>query len=442
MLAAIFFIFTTILPGAAVLLFLKKQFLSRLRIAAIIFGLGSAIVTFELFIYFVILRFSYSFFVPWFLGLQAAAALIWLVIKIPWKKQYVIDFPRRGLWPWLIGILLAVLLFFSLIQALAKPPVAYDNIAFWASRAEILLKDKKVNFDPQSETYLSAYGHHNYPWHVSFLEYWIRSLGAVGGVVQLIAWLYFVSLLLLILDFSTKRLGTVKGMLLGLFFASQPFIFYHASNNYADLIIGYYVAVAFAFFFDWLETRNYAHLNFSVAFFAWTLCVKNYGIFYIIALLVGLAAVYLLKVERFSLKKLWPAGLAFVLPLAPYGLFKIFFRLNLHNTDASWGWHPEIFTPLLQVLFVSGNWNIWWPIIIVAALFALAKIKKDKTIGIAWFMAATVLAIIITIFIVTENYQWALDHTALSRAFIPVVPLTMLVIAFSFKSYGHSDIRS
>lgn len=404
-----------------------------------IFGIGSVIVTFELFIYFVIGRFTYSDFIPWFLAIQAALSLIFVISRASWRQEYMINIPKRGFSPWIIGLLLVVLLFFSLIQALGKPPAAFDNVAFWASRAEILLKDQKVDFNPQSDTYLSAYGHHNYPWHVSFLEYWIRSLGAVGGAVNIIAWLYFLSLILLLLDFLPRRLGLVRGLLLTLFFATQPFIFYHASNNYADLIIGYYAALGFAFFFEWLESKNYFFLAASAAFIGWTLCVKNYGIFYIIALAAGLAAAYVCKVEKINLRKLLAPALAFILPLAPYGLFKIIFKLNLHNTEQSWGWHPEIFKPLGQVLFISGNWNIWWPIFVVLAVFAIAKIRQSKIIAISWFMMAVILIIIVVIFVITENYQWALDHTALSRAFIPVVPISMLLIAFTFKSYDHSD---
>jgi hypothetical protein len=432
MLSVLFFISSTVLPGLAVASFLKT------RAWFLAYGLGTALISFELFLYFVILRLPFSAFLFWFFGAQTILAVVLLIIRLPWRKQVIIRIGEIKPLAWLLGIIIAVMLFLSLIQALGKPPVAFDSVAFWAMRAKVLIADGRVNFNPESPNYLSALTHHNYPWHLSFMEYWFRQLGAQAGTVNLIAWFYFLSLILVLGDFLIRRLGSVKGLLLVLFFASQPFIFYHASNNYADLVIGFYAAAAFSLFFKLLDTKNISPLLIAAALFAWTLCVKNYGIFYIIAFGLGFALAYLWRTPRLSVKSTVYTALAFALPILPFALFKIVYRLNLHNSDAAWVWHPEIIYSLGQSLFISNNWNIWWVIFVVMALFCFKNIRRTKELWIAWLMFAMVILIIVVIFTITENYQWAIDHTAISRALIPLVPISILLIAFSFKPHDDS----
>jgi hypothetical protein len=72
------------------------------------------------------------------------------------------------------------------------------------------------------------------------------------------------------------------------------------------------------------------------------------------------------------------------------------------------------------------------------ALFCFKNIRRTKELWIAWLMFAMVILIIVVIFTITENYQWAIDHTAISRALIPLVPISILLIAFSFKPHDDS----
>ncbi len=434
MMPLIFFMATVLLPGAAIVSLLRSRIGSGWRGIALAYGIGTALLAFELFLYFVIGRLSFSPLLYWFFGAQSLLSAGIVAYRVSWRQRMQTGSLKFSFLNCVLGGLIGLLMLLSLVQAVANPPVAFDSIAFWAMRAEILLQDGRVDFDRSSPTYLSAYTHQNYPWHLSFQEYWLRQLGGRGGFINIIAWSYFASLILLLADFLTKRLGTWKGLLLTLFCCSQPLLFYHGSNNYADLIIGYYATVGFIFFLEWLEKDRLPLMMAAAAFFSWTICIKNYGIFYIIAFLVGLVLVRVWNIHKLSWRSWRYIGASLAIPLLPLGAFKIFYKLNLRNSEAAWTWHPETMISLGKVLFVSGNWNIWWVIFLVLILLLLPTLYRRNDVLLVWLMFAVIVAIIAVVFMVTENYQWALDQTALSRALIPLVPISIVLIAYSLKA--------
>lgn len=433
MFSAILFILSVILPGLGLGSLMYPRVITGPRLAALVFGAGSALITFELFLYFVIFRLSAGPGLGWFMVLQALVGALLFIRRFSWMQRLTIQLKPVGVLAWVIGIVVAACIGLGLLQALARPPVAYDSIAFWAMRGQILQVDGRVNFTAGSPTYLSALSHQNYPWHLSLMEYWVRFLGGQGGVVNLIAWLYFLSLAILVGDFCVRRLGLTRGLLLTFFLCTQPLIFYHASNNYADLIVAYYAAAGFAFFLEWLERQRPADLCFAAALVGWTFGVKNYGSFYIIALGAALGLAWLLKVWRPSVKAAALTLAALALPILPIALFKAFFRLDLHNSPAAWVWRPDALPPFLTALFLDNNWNIWWFIFVAVALLMIPAIRRQKELLLAWFFFTVPVAILLVIFTITENYQWSLDHTALPRSFIPLIPLSVLLTAFSFQ---------
>lgn len=433
MLPIMAFIFSIVLPGLGLIIWLYPQRVSGLRLLGLMFGAGSALISLELFLYFVIFRWAETPGLFWFLAGQALLGGLIFVWRFPWLQKFSWQSAGSRWLAWLLGLLIAAIVALSLLQALSRPPVAFDSIAFWAMRGEMLRVEGRVDFDPQSPIYLSALSHRNYPWHVSLMEYWVRALGVSGGAINLIAWSYFFSLVLLVLEFCVKRLGRWQGSALVLFLCTQPLLFYHASNNYADLIVGYYAAAGFIFLLEWLETRSPASLLLAAALTGWTFSIKNYGSFYIIALLTGLVIAWLAKVWRPKWPALGAALLALVLPIAPIILFKAFLNLDLHNSPAAWVWRPDALWPFLTALFLDNNWNIWWVIFGLVFVLLLPAIRRQKELLVPWAMFACLIAILLVIFTITENYQWALDHTALPRSFIPLAPLSILLTAYSFR---------
>ncbi len=427
MLATLLFFVSILIPG----LYIARRFKLRGLLAlAMAFGLGSALISFELFIYFVIARFSFSVLLLYFVAMQTLVfAYLWARL-IDWKKQFSFSLRKEDSLHIIISLIIVLVLIASFFLAIAKPPVAFDSIAFWSARAKILLAQGRVDFDPSSDTYLSAFSLRNYPWHLSLLEYWYRILGASGGLVNLISWSYVAATSLLLIEAGRRWIGGWQGKVLALVFVSMPFIFYHSYNNYADLPLAFFAAAGFFFFINWLKREQFRSLILASLCIGWTLSVKNEGLFYIIGFIIALILSGFLK-PIIGFKRAFIGTLALIIPIAPWLITKAIHGLGFANTQGSWAWHPEIFQPLAQTLFVGNNWNIWWIVLIASILIFGRKIYRNKQLWPAWLGFCASAVLLIVIYLVSEHYRWAMDHTAISRTFIPLVPITILLISAS-----------
>jgi len=433
MLASLLFFISILSVGAWFVFYFKLG--SGLRFIALAYGFGTALISLELFLYFVIFRLSFSPLIYWFFGLQTLVALFLVFKKINWRHRLLISWQKSYWFSLIIVLVVACFLIINFVQAIARPVLPYDGIAFWSIRAEMMIVDKAVNFNPESANYLSSFSHRNYPWHFSLLEYWLRLLGGTGGWLNLISWGYFVSLVFLIISVARRCLGNWQGFLAGLFFVSMPFIFYHAANNYADLTLAYYSAVGFMFFIEWLISNNNKLLLFAAFFSGWAMFVKNEGVFCALALMAALLVTKFFKPVTIKWRQLFYSLLALIIPLAPWLIFKVIYKFSFSNTEGAIAFHPQIFNPLAQSLFVSNNWNIWWVIFIFSSIIMLKKIVFKRTLLPAWIMFGLMSAAIIAMYLFTEHYLWAMDHTALSRTFIPLVPMSMILLFISLQFY-------
>ena len=65
------------------------------------------------------------------------------------------------------AVIILILILFQLVllsfNALARPPIAYDNLTMWQYKAKILFYENQINFDPGAANYLGGGGHINYP---------------------------------------------------------------------------------------------------------------------------------------------------------------------------------------------------------------------------------------------------------------------------------------
>ncbi len=404
---------------------------SRLYYVPVSWLLGTGLVTGELFLYFVVLRLPVSSWLSIGIGIQAAVALAWLFVRRRHAFTATVAVTRPRLATALAGSLIVILVALSLLQAVVKPVVAFDAVTFWSLRSKILETDGRVDFNPESFTYLAATSHRNYPWHVSLSEYWLRHTGAGAAALNVIPWSAFVSLLGLAYVFLRRRSSGLIASVLTLFLASMPFMFYHSFNSYADLTLAAYALGAFVFLGEWLSSRRLSLLLVSAVLAGWCFFVKNEGIFYILAWIVGFGiASWQLRPRR---REIMLASIALIGPILPWIAVKLLLNLGLRNTPAAPGWYPQVGEYIIQAFGLVNNWNVWWYLFIAVLIIRFSALVRHRREWPLWAFFAVSGMITAAMYFFTENYTWALDHTALSRTMIALVPVSVILSGLLIK---------
>ena len=429
-----------ILPGYLILSLIAKQEIKSLWLKlAMSYGLGAYFITIQLFLWFFIFRFSFSW---WFYILLAVEFI--LLMLIAYKKGalnlfFNINFklPKRLKTKELIIILLiSIQLIFLFSNALARPIATYDSIAMWSFKAKILYYENQVNFNPDNDFYLGLKYHENYPWLIPLSQYWLAlNLGEFNDLLlNLIFVSYLICLLIAVYYFLREYISRFKSLFFIYLLSAMPLIFYHSYNAYADLVLSFYVLISLFFLYKWLKKQNYEYLVYSGVFASISFFVKNEAIIYIIAgLLIIILYLFVNKIW-FKIKHLFLYSIFIVLPVLPWIIFKAKYNLGIKNIiESELVFHPEIINNIFKVLFISNNWNIWWFIVIISLIINFKKIARDKALLFGWLFLFISLFIFAFLYIFTWEYQFALNNTALSRSILTLVPISVFLTAISYK---------
>lgn len=444
------FLFSIFIPGwLAEKLWLKSRqpFLFKLALA---WGLGAILITLELFCVFFLLKLKINLIIFYLFLTAESALLFYLVVRN--RPNFKITNYFKNFRPKLVEVksalskikignavifaLIIIQIIFLAFNALTRPPIAYDNLTMWQYKPKILFYQNQINFDEQKYAYLGGGGHLNYPWQTPLLTYWLyANLGEFNDrLSNFINLIYFLSSLIIIYYFIKQHLSATVGLIAVWLFSTMPLPFYHAYNGYADLILSYYLLLAFIFLFSWLRDGGKRQLILTGMFFGCALFVKNDAlIFALTGLLVILIKtllseknlIYLLKRAGFYL-------LAIALPLLPWLFLKLRYGLNFNSIETKFGYHPEVWKNLYQTLFLNNSFNIWWFIALMSLLVNLINIKKQKELMLSWIFFALCLSGLIILYLFTDEYLFALDYTALSRNFLTLIPLSIVLAVISF----------
>lgn len=431
--ALILFFATTLLPGLAVAQRVYKG--NLYSTVAISFGIGTAIVSGELFFYFFIFRFPASSWLYIFLFSQALIALIYLWVKRTeiLNKESNADQKKWKLSEKVVASLIGVVILFSIVQAATKPAMAYDAMVIWSLRAKILIRDGHVNFNPDNYYFLASPYYQAYPWHVSLSEYWLRQLGGGEVVVNFIPLAYFLGIILILYGALITHIGRLKTLIIILAFVSLPLIFYHSFNTYADLMLGYYIAVASFLFLKWLEKKETGLLSLSAFFIGWSFFVKNEGVFYIISWLIATGVAFYLNKQKISWCSIRNTLGALILPLVGWVVFKCIFNLGISDSSLVLQWHPQVFISFVYTLFIFNSWNVWWFIVGATIITRWTLLWKEKKWWPLWLFFKISFLSFIVLYFFTQRSEHALNFTAIGRTMIPLIILSVIFVGLAFK---------
>jgi len=433
------FFASVLTPGYLIIALILKKNISFLYKLAMSYGIGSFFITIQLFVWLFLFKLDFNLNIFYFIFFLENTFLIYLNRKnlniFLKSKGFKLDFLKNlSLKEILLILLIAVQLIFLASNALVRPIAAYDSISMWAFKSKILFHEKQINFDSENDfLYLGGGGHRNYPWHVPLLQFWMHeNLGEYNDLVaNFIFVAYFICTIILLYFFLKNYLTRFNNFIFIFFLSSMPLFFYHGFNAYADLVLSYYILLFFGFFYQYLESKKFSYLALSAVFGGMALFVKNEAIIFVLAIGLTIALCFFLK--KIKIKEILSYfSLMFALAL-PFFMFRFLHDLDISNVEPGIGFHPEIILNFLGGLFKSLSWNMWWFVLIIFALVNFKKIIKDQAMFLGWFFFLASIAGILMLYVFTEEYQFAINYTAIMRNILVIVPVSVFLVGVLFQ---------
>lgn len=404
------------------------------------FGLGSGLLTLEMFV------FALAG-LPWDpLGLAllptvgAAAAVV-----LRRRREGLAQPAPPALSPWRrvarIGLVLILVLLVggSFIRAGLTPLSSWDGFAIWGFKAKAFYVDGTVAGSFLLDA-VREYSHPDYPLHLPLLMAWVfLVLGEWhDGVVMLLFPAFYASLLLVCYA-MLARLGPPEvALLFTLGLASMPQLLDHASAAMADLPLAYSLTAGVALLVRYLERPERSALLGAALMMGAAGWMKNEG--------MALFAVATLWVGAWTMTQGcgWRKALSDTLTFAGAGgavfLPWLGWRLSLGLTTdlvtapsalaglaSAPGRLALIATTLATEATHLSRWNLLWPLFLLASLLALGR-KPARSArlyaAVAWSgVGLYVLAYLLS----ARDLPWLLSTSA-DRLLLHLAPLAVVTI--------------
>jgi len=433
--------FVSILTPGLLLVRLLRRDQPRLTVfnVCLAYGLGSSFIALILFFYFFIFRLSYSSLLFWLTWLLTGCLTALVMISKNTGQVNNTQIKKTRLTRIQLAAAIIILVFsavnlsFLFSHAAVRPAALYDSLAMWSFKAKVLFYEQKINFDPAQEFYLGGGGHLNYPWQIPLVQYWLHAnLGVYDDLAA--NWIfvgYFLSLIGLVFFGLKRYISFWRAFVLAFFLFSMPLVFYHGFNAYADLPLAFYLTGALTFFYAWLKDNKREDLILAAIFWGLSFWVKDGAwIIYLAFLLVFF--VYCLK-RRLPGSSLFKFILISLAIASPWLLFRVFYHLSLSNVSSGLVFKAEILISVLEAMFVSYSWNLWWFFLLIAIFFNFKRIAGSSALIFIWSFLGLGLLSLILVYLLTMNYQYVLDQTALSRTLLSLIGVSVLAVGFSFN---------
>ena len=441
--AAMFFAVTAFLGLNVILLFDKKHVFSFPELAGLSYLVGMGAVSAELF-------FMWVFRIPPRPVFVIAPFVILTGVNL---KKYPALFKRllpRTVTPPDVSelLLMAAVAFecaYTFFRSVIKPVEAYDAVAIWALKAKILFLSYPT-FSGFARLVRDGFhgAHPDYPLLVPFGDVWfyIFANSFNDTLVKVVFPLGFAAFLLVFFSLLYRASGSRKLALVFTFMIASVKQFNdYATIGVADLTLGIYLWLAFAYCFMWMRKKQTAYFAVSVMCALLAFWTKNEGVLapILLSLMLGGIAFYRKAVFKSSSVRILAAlALMAAAVVTWYGV-----KTGMHigndvvNTESLKKIEAKgvllrpaaIAYEYQRQIFGFKKWNAAW-ILFLAAL-ALKPRRRGYFPGygyvlwpVAFFLGAYTLVYMMT----PQDLGWHLKST-FSRLIIHLLPLAMFFSA-------------
>ncbi|MCR4336958.1 MAG: hypothetical protein NUV91_04045 [Candidatus Omnitrophica bacterium] len=429
-------------------LILRRQKIPFLCSVALGYGIGTGILT-HLMLVLGFFHIPYTFRnITSFLIVLAIPLMIFF---IKMQRKSLLSFsvtsnPSQAKPSWIELTLIGYIFFqayFILLSASTIPVLSWDSVASHSFIAKIIFYDRSL-------IHHLNFPHTDYPIHTPLLESWVTiAFGKWDDIVINIPFPLTLMCLAIFIYFFLIHFTSSRWALSGVaLLLTSNLLIYHASIPYRDLPLLYYSCIAIMSLILWyrsqeqgwiwvaaifsglgsfVKVEGYGYVGLHIAIFCFLLWqtpsqnfknkIFSFGKFLLPA--IGITSIYLLY-KHF----VFPAPeISSVISLEP-GWRDIRLALSQEHFEHI----PTVLGLILKDLFLSGNWNMTWFLLLISVWRWVTTDTSSKEIQVLLLTLAFFIAASLFLFSFTQHYIWFIKGTVLSRLILHFYPLAVILI--------------
>lgn len=327
----------------------------------------------------------------------------------------------------LIMILFQVFFVFS--TQMIKPVSGWDAWSNYSLRAKAYFMEGTSNVPAMPYTVRGQHDSLQQTWIFVCIDRWNEVLGKLNFP------LYYISLIA-IFYYAVRRNKTRLISLISTFIlASLPFLFYHATLEYCDLLLGIYLFSGVSLLFLWFNKPESRYLLLSCVFLVPTITIKSEAYFHLV--IVALIFAFSLFSKRMEssrdIKIIRNTTIVCILLGAAYMIRMIFFGSHeaaRFSANLIFSRILPLFSVFADYIFIRPNWSIVWPILILLIIFNHKKLKDNFNMSLLGLVLLELFGFMAYYFTAAEDiYGWLFYVTPALRNMLQFMPITVFLIA-------------
>jgi hypothetical protein len=329
----------------------------------------------------------------------------------------------------LLIALILLQIFFVFSSLMIKPVSGCDAWANYSLRAKAYFIDKSAHVPLLPETIQGLNNSLNQTWVFVCINEWNDILGKIMFPF------YYVSLLLLFYFAARRVQPRLTSLLTTYILSSLPFLVYHATIEYCDLMVAIYLFAAISLMFLWFNKLQNRYLMLSFIFLFSTILIKKESFFHIaIISAVFLAAIFSKKMGKnqtvITIRKLSfayiAAGIAFLLwmvLISPQDGILFVRSIDLSRI-------PVLLSVFSFYLFTGDNWNIVWSMLIILLIFKYKRLWENYNMYLLAIILLELVGFMAYYFFSQQDiFNWLFIYTPALRNMLQFMPVVVLLIS-------------
>lgn len=348
----------------------------------------------------------------------------------------------------LLGAYIVYYIFYVFWRALNIPIYSWDAIASIAFKAKVFFFEKTI---PNLKNFPSV-SHPSYPIHVPLIQTWIAlNLGVWNEqLIKIIFPIAFLSFIIIHNNFLTYYTNKKWALFGTVLLISSNLLILHATISYRDLFLLYYNCTTIILLLLWNSKKDDAFLILAALYAGFATFTKLEGTAYLV-IYTALFFLILLYQKISPFRKNLNKFLKFTIPGFSICFFYHFYKiltkvptekLRFNFTWASLSRIPIILEKFAEDIFLSGNWNIIWFLLVLSLVVNFTKFRKKIEVKLLFLTLAMFFGLYFLNCLLTENFIWILGISkvpGLSRLILHFFPLaTMLIILLNYPNESNN----